>query len=240
MPDLLRAPGPSAPSSRRDFLKLLGVGGAVLGTGTALAGCDSSDPSDPDPPDPAAVTLDFSSDFGVLNYAYALEQLEAAFYAAVITDGAFGSIFSADEQAVLRDLERHEAIHRDFYAAVLGDMAIPGLTPDFSAVDFDDRDSVLATAQTFEDLGVAAYNGAGRYFSDTDDGRTFLTIAGKIVSVEARHASVVSGIITQNAIAAPGVVDADTGLDRAFTPSVVLGADGAGPFIQNEITAVNT
>ena len=181
------------------------------------------------------VMLDFSNDFGVLNYAYALEQLEAAFYATVVGSGSFGSTFNADEQAILRDLAAHEAIHRDFLAAAIsgaGGTPIIGLTPTFDAVDFDNRSSVLGTAQVFEDLGVAAYNGAGRYLESD----VYLTIAGKIVSIEARHASVVSGLLSPNALAGAGVIDA-AGLDRAFTPDTVLAA--ADPFIVNALSAVN-
>lgn len=178
------------------------------------------------------VTFDFSMDTGVLNYAYALEQLEAAFYAEVIAADGFTEAFNADEQAVMADLAAHEAIHRDFLAAALGSGAIPGLLPNFDAIDFDDRGSVLATAQTFEDLGVGAYNGAGQ-FLESD---VFLTLAGKIVSVEARHASVISGIISANSIAGSGVIDAN-GLDRALAPSAVLAA--ADPFIFNTVSASN-
>ena len=182
--------------------------------------------------DLAVVTFDFSSDIGVLNYAYALEQLEAAFYATVVSADGFSSAFSADEQGVLQDLAAHEAIHRDFLAAALGDSAIPGLLPNFGSIDFDSRASVLSTALVFEDLGVAAYNGAGQYLTSDD----FLTLAGKIVSVEARHASVIAGLITANAVAGSGIID-ENGLDRALAPSAVLAA--ADPFIFNTVSASN-
>ena len=183
----------------------------------------------------AVVTFDFSNDFGVLNYAYALEQLEAAFYATVVGDSAFAATFNADEQSVLRDLAAHEAIHRDFLKAAIagaGGTPIPDLLPNFEDIDFADRADVLATARTFEDLGVGAYNGAGQYIASD----VYLTLAGKIVSVEARHASVVSGLITPNAVAGPGVIDANA-LDRALAPSAVLTA--ADPFIFNTVSASN-
>ena len=69
-------------------------------------------------------------------------------------------------------------------------MPIPGLTPTFDAIDFSSRTSVLATAQVFEDLGVSTYNGARQFMQDD----SYLVLAGKIVSVEARHASVISGL----------------------------------------------
>ncbi len=220
----------AASTSRREFFKRAGFGLGAVAVASTLAACDSDDPVDGD-----VVTLDFSSDVGVLNYAYALEQLEAGFYATVVANAAFSSAFSTDEQAILRDIAAHEGIHRDFFAAAIagaGATAIPALTPNFDSVDFSSRSNVLAVAQTFEDLGVAAYNGAGQYIQSAD----YLLIAGKIVSVEARHASVIAGLITPNTIAASGVVDSD-GLDRALRPDAVLSA--AAPFLRDSIRAIN-
>ncbi|HLA63083.1 MAG TPA: ferritin-like domain-containing protein, partial [Rhodothermales bacterium] len=184
--------------SRRGFLTRAGGGLAALSV--VAAGCDSDDPD----PMPGAVTLDFSNDFGVLNYAYALEQLEAAFYAAVVGAAGFATAFpSADERAGLTAIAKHEAIHAAFLKAALGSNAIGNLTPDFSSVNFSSRASVLGTSLVFEDLGVAAYNGAGKFISDPG----YLTLAGKIVSVEARHASYIAGLITPNTIAGSGVIN---------------------------------
>jgi hypothetical protein len=228
MPDTLTLP----PTNRRGFLKRTAFGLGAVAAAAGLQACDSNDPDTLD-----GVTLDFSSDVGVLNYAYALEQLEAAFYAAVVGHSGFNATFSTDERSILRDLAAHEAIHRDFFRAAITGAAgasalIPNLTPDFSAVNFADKASVLGTALVFEDLGVSAYNGAGRYIASDD----YLTLAGKIVSVEARHASVVAGLITANAIAGTGQVDAN-GLDKATRPDAVLTA--ASPFLVETITATN-
>ena len=218
-------------ASRRDFFRRAGFGLGAATLATSLAACDSDSGDDMD----GDVVLDFSNDFGVLNYAYALEQLEAAYYAAVVGSASFSSVFDAAEQTILRDLAAHEAIHRDFFeAAIRGAQGtpIPGLTPNFDSVDFADRASVLGTAQVFEDLGVSAYNGAGRYIQD--DG--YLVLAGKIVSVEARHASIVAGLLQDNAIASSGQIDSN-GLDKALVPGDVLAA--AAPFIEDDIRAIN-
>ena len=50
---------------------------------------------------------------------------------------------------------------------------------------------VLTTARTFEDLGVSAYNGAGQLLALSP----FLNHAGKIVSVEARHAATIRNLL---------------------------------------------
>lgn len=172
-----------------------------------------------------------SGDIGILNYAYALEQLEAAFYTQVMMTPYLN--MTEEEKMILTDIRDHEIVHREFFKAALGNAAIKGLTPDFSTIDFADRNSVLKHAMIFEDTGVAAYNGAGKLIKDA----TYLLIAGKIVSVEARHASAVSDLMAPNALEfANSTVDSH-GLDRAWSPSVILW--NVSPFIKDKISANN-
>lgn len=169
-------------------------------------------------------------DFGVLNYAYALEQLEAAFYTQAISTPYSG--MSSAERAILSDIRDHEIAHRELFKTALGKKAIPSLQVNFTAIDFGSRDSVLTTARTFEDLGVAAYNGAGQLLKNVD----FLLLAGKIVSVEARHAATIRDLISpmSSAFAGDDAVDS-SGLDKALMPAQVLAA--AAPFIRTPVTA---
>jgi hypothetical protein len=197
-------------------------------------------------------------DVGILNYAYALEQLEAAFYTQV-TKTPYASMASADTD-ILSAIRDHEIAHRDFFKAALKKNAIPALEVDFTKIDFNSRDSVLKTAMTFEDLGVAAYNGAGQLLKKEE----YLLLAGKIVSVEARHATAIRYLIgmkgsananagnsgntvgsnangnsSNNSGQYSGFNDTDVvdakGLDRAQKPSEVLAT--AGPFVKTPITA---
>lgn len=219
--------------SRRKFLRFSGFAGAsavVLGGGM-LSACNKNDDVD------TGVNLG-SGDFGVLNYAYALEQLEAAFYTTVVANGSFTTAFSSLEQEYLKDVRDHEIAHREFFKAALGTNAIQALEVNFSSVNFSDRTSVLNTAKTFEDLGVAAYNGAGKLLVSTD----YLTIAGKIVSVEARHAALIRDLISNGSfsdlasLSAFGAVNANA-LDGALNPPDVLAL--ASPFIKTKINASN-
>src|SRR5690606_30222821 len=143
------------PMQRRMFLRYAGATAAVS-TLLFTTGCDNDDDG---PMDPMAADLG-SGDTGVLNYAYALEQLEAAFYTEVVAKSL--NLFNQTEQQIMQDLKGHESIHRDFLKAALGSAAIPDLEVNFSNINFGDKNSVLMTARTFEDLGVAAYNGAGK------------------------------------------------------------------------------
>ena len=226
-------PRAGTPLARRDFFKRAGTGVGVVAAASLLQACDSTDGDTND----ADVTLDFSTDVGVLNYAYALEQLEAAFYAQVIANSAFTTVFSAAEQVILRDIAAHEALHDDYFRTTLTSVAptgiIPRLTVDFSTINFATRAGVLSVAQTFEDLGVSAYNGAGQYIQND----AYLLIAGKIVSVEARHASIIAGLISPNSVASAGQLDANA-LDNDKTPQEVLMA--AGTYIVETIAVTGT
>jgi hypothetical protein len=210
--------------SRRRFLKaagIFGVSAAVLGT---MSGCGDDDTFANE-----GINLG-SGDIGVLNYAYALEQLEAAFYTAV-TNSPYSGI-SAVESTYLQEIRDHEIAHREFFKRALGTNAIQDLQVNFSSINFTSRDSVLATAKAFEDLGVSAYNGAGKLLTDANN----LLIAGKIVSVEARHAALIRDLISNGSFADNTVVDAQ-GLDVVRTPAEVLQI--AGTYLVSKLNASN-
>ena len=195
---------------RRSFLKFAGASAlATAAAGllprTALAQSRSG-----------AVSLG-TGDTAVLNYAFTLEQLGLEFYTLALKSPYGG--MSSRERQVLTDLRDHEIAHVDFYRAKLGSAGIPQLQFNFAAVNFGDRASVLTTARTLEDTGVSAYNGAGQLLRDPRN----LAIAGKIVSVEARHAAIVHDLLQPrgNSFAGPGVIDS-FGLDLADPPSQIM------------------
>ncbi len=211
---------------RRNFLRSAGlttVAGAVF-----LAGCDKDDDMEP-----TVGSVDLGSgDIGILNYAYALEQLEAAFYTQVVATPYSG--ISDAEKTLLTDIRDHEIIHRDFFKAALGTNAIGNLEVNFSSIDFTSRVSVLGAAKLFEDTGVAAYNGAGNLIKDGG----YLLLAGKIVSVEARHAAAIRDLLAPGTASFSGddIVDAN-GLDKAIKPADILAA--VKPYVKTTITASN-
>lgn len=194
---------------RRTFLKRGMLGAAVLAVPAALSGCVIGAAG--------RTKLDFGDDFGVLNYAYALETLESKFYERVIASPP--ADLREGELQVLRDIGAHEIQHRRFFKRALGILRAEIPPIDFSSIDFTRRDTVLAAAKSFEDTGVAAYNGAGRRIKLAE----FLTIAGKIVSVEARHAAAIRDLIQPDSrdFAGDDVVDA-RGFDLALSPKEVL------------------
>lgn len=215
------------PASRRVFLRYAGA--TALSATVLLEACKNNDTTTPTP---MAGTVDLGSgDVGILNYAYALEQLEAAFYTQVVATPFSG--MTAEEKAILTDLRDHEIVHREFLKTALGTGAIPALTVNFSSINFSDRASVLGTAKAFEDLGVSAYNGAGKLIKDVN----YLLVAGKIVSVEARHAAAIRDLLSPKSASFAGddVVDPVSGLDGAMLPAAVLPI--AQKYVVNVITA---
>ena len=211
----------AVPSTRRQFLQRAATGAAIVAAPSVLSGCHVL----------GAVgkpKLDFGDDFGVLNYAYALETLEAKFYQTIVKSPPRD--LKPGEFEILRDIGAHEVQHRRFFKRALGVLRIKVPEVTFGSVDFTRRDSVLAQAKIFEDTGVAAYNGAGTRLKLAE----FLTIAGKIVSVEARHAATIRDMIDpgSRAFAGDDVVDI-MGLDHAFPPSQVL--DMVQPFFKSRL-----
>ncbi|MCY1481367.1 hypothetical protein D3C87_72140 [compost metagenome] len=230
-------------TNRRSFLKISGL--TMAATGLLLTGCSNDDDSENNGPYAPGIrngVFDLGSgDLGVLTYAYALEQLEADFYTRVVNLNNFGALFNSEEQQVLSDLYAHEVIHREFFKTALtgalsnpSTQLLPTLEFDFSTVNFGSRDSILGTAKALEDTGVAAYNGAGKLITSAD----YLLLAGKIVSVEARHASAIRSLINPNSgdFAGDDIVSASNGLDAAKNPSQILPV--AGSFITTEFSAV--
>ena len=229
--------------TRRDFLRVLGIGGTAVLLPSVFGACDDDDdPTGNGNNNTGAVTLNLSTELGILNYAFALEQLEAGFYEAVLTSTPFNSM-NAEQKEVFTDLRNHEVIHREFFRQAIpatsriGNLAFNTTTLNASLASVA---SILKTAETFEDLGVAAYNGAGKYLT-TDN---FLIAAGKIVSVEARHAAAIrdmreglglAGTPAGTRFAGDDVVTTDTGLDVVLEPGTVRAKVIASNFVTTTI-----
>jgi rubrerythrin len=125
------------------------------------------------------------SDVDILNFALTLEYLEAAFY-----QQAKKEVKLSGDLAELVDLiGDDEAAHVDGLTAAISDMG--GMPVKAPGVDFGNafasQDSFLKLAQTFEDTGISAYNGAAPAIQSKD----VLATAGTIVQVEARHAAAI-------------------------------------------------
>lgn len=226
----------ASPVGRRSFLR---YAGAATVTGALLSSCSPNE-SVVTPGNRGArievvggtITLP-GGDLGILNYAYVLEQIESRFYELVVANPYVG--MSSYERQLFIDLKGHEVTHREFYRYSLGGFGlIPDLTLDFSSIDLTSRFSVITASRMFADLGTAAYNGGGKYLTDPIN----LAISGKLVSLEARHSSVLREVLVPNSDAFAGQ-DAinENGLDLKLEPREVLPM--AQKFVKEIINAQN-
>jgi hypothetical protein len=222
---------------RRSFLQYSGAG--IAGLALLAAGCKKNNnfPTDNGTggtggTGEVAASIDLGAgDTGILNYAYILEQLEAAFYAKVVATPYSGAV--EHEIDFFKDIAAHEVAHREVLKNALGTSAVASIVVDFSTIDFSDRAKVLATAKAFEDLGVSAYNGAAKLLTVAAN----LELAAKVASVEARHAAYIRELIAVNSFADSGAVDATTAFEISRTPVEVLAI--VKTYIKNPITASN-
>jgi len=155
-------------------------------------------------------------DVGILNFALTLEYLEAAFYAQALKDTPG---LSGDIKKLATEIRDNEDEHVDaLTAAIKGAGGKPVKAP---GVDFGDafasEKSFLKLAQTLEDTGVSAYNGAGPSIESAE----VLGAAGSIVQIEARHAGLIR--------LARGETPAPDAFDKSLTTDEVL--EAVKPFV---------
>ncbi|MGV3558387.1 ferritin-like domain-containing protein [Larkinella arboricola] len=240
LPDTKKGPSvPAIPSvERRMFLRNLGLASAsALAVLTSCAKEDLAVPQGGLRRSGARVgatvlpdgSIDLGDgDIGITNIAYALEQLEVAYYT-MAYDRSAG--WSEMDRRVIRELRDHELVHRELLKALLGPYAIPELEFNFSTVDFNNRNAVFDAAQKFETVGTGAYNGSSKFVQDLE----LLKLAGKIVSIEARHATLARHMIQPESrfAVAHELID-NGGLDVAYFPDEVLMK--AQPFIKQKLS----
>jgi rubrerythrin len=165
-----------------------------------------------------ALAQDGANDVDILNFALTLEYLEAAFYSQALKQVRG---MSGDVKELATTLRDNEDAHVDaLMSAIKGAGGKPVNAP---GVDFGDafgsEKSFLKLAQTFEDTGVSAYNGA----APAIESKKVLAAAGSIVQVEARHAAAIRRL--------NGVPISDGGFDKSLEMEQVLQA--VKPFVKS-------
>jgi len=144
-----------------------------------------------------ALAMAESGDVGILNFALTLEYLESAFYKeAKSRAGASGDLKSLIN-TIARDEEEHVGALTETIKKLGGK---PVAEPKFD-FPYSGTSGFLKLAQTFEDTGVSAYNGAAPQVK----AKEVLEAAGSIVQVEARHAAAIR--IENKAEPAPDAFD---------------------------------
>ncbi|KAF4975910.1 hypothetical protein FZEAL_7383 [Fusarium zealandicum] len=151
-------------------------------------------------------------DDAILNYALALEYLERKFYEEGIqryTEQQFADAgFDATFYANLLQIYDDEKTHVDFLSSALGDKAIGEPTFVFPHSDVH---SFLGLSSVLEGVGVSAYLGAALAIAEKE----YLTAAGSILNVEARHASYIRSSLGQNPF--PAAFDTPLDFNQGFS-----------------------
>ncbi len=154
-------------------------------------------------------------DVEILNFALTLEYLEAAFYERALDEVDLGSETTEFAETILGDENEHVAALEKTIKSLGGK---PVMAP-MVEFPFSDEAAFLKLAQTLEDTGVAAYDGAAPAIKSKE----LLATAGSIVQVEARHAARIR--LARNAPPAPNA------FDPTLTQQQVLKA--VAPFVKS-------
>ncbi|EMD41001.1 hypothetical protein CERSUDRAFT_80642 [Gelatoporia subvermispora B] len=159
-----------------------------------------------------------STDVLVLQFADVLEQFESQFYSQALSTFVEQDFIEAGFIDATLPIQQFTSIQSDESThdsalqaeiAALGGTPITGCSFDFTEV-LSDVVTMASTARIVENVGVSAYLGAAHVISDPQ----LLTIAASIMSVEARHQTVLNILNGGSSI--------PQAFDIAFSPEQVL------------------
>jgi len=159
-------------------------------------------------PAPARSTLNYNAppggDATILNYALTLEFLERKFYQeglANFTQAQFVAAGFPDPfYANLKEIYYDEQVHVDTLSGALTTARATPVTEamyNFGAPK--DPKAFIALASVLEGVGVSAYLGAAAAIVE----KSYLTVAGSILTVEARHSSYIRASLKQSPFPKP-------------------------------------
>jgi rubrerythrin len=130
-----------------------------------------------------ALAMSGGSDVDILNFALTLEYLESTFYA----EAKSRAKASGELKSLVNMLAKDEQQHVEALEGTIKQLGgKPVAKPKFD-FPYNGTSGFLKLAQTFEDTGVSAYNGAAPMIKSKE----VLAAAGSIVQVEARHAAAI-------------------------------------------------
>ncbi|CAJ2505074.1 Uu.00g124680.m01.CDS01 [Anthostomella pinea] len=139
-------------------------------------------------------------DIDILNYALTLEYLERRFYQEGLANytqqdfaaAGFDSVFYNNLKTIYYDEQQHVS----FLSGALGANATKEASYYFPSTD---AASFVALASVLEGVGVSAYLGAAAVIAN----KAYLTIAGSILTVEARHSAYIRASLREGPFPKP-------------------------------------
>jgi rubrerythrin len=132
----------------------------------------------------SAFAMGGSSDVDILNFALTLEYLESAFY-----EEAKKRVKASGElKSLISLLASDEKQHVEALEGTIKKLGGKPVTKPMFNFEYDGTGEFLKLAETFENTGVGAYNGAATSIKSKE----VLAAAGSIVQVEARHAAAIA------------------------------------------------
>jgi rubrerythrin len=124
-----------------------------------------------------------SSDLDVLNFALTLESVEVALYKAALGKARL----SGSLRSLATELGGHEQQHAGALSQAITQSGGSPVAAPTASFTFADEKGFLAVAQSLEETGVAAYNGAVAALQSAD----LMLATASIAQVEARHAAAI-------------------------------------------------
>ena len=161
----------------------------------------------------AIARADVRDDLRILNFLLGVEYVQSALYRDALKETPD---LSPATRSIVEELRDNEIAHVDALRATIADVG--GRPDDRPRVVFGralaSESAFLKLANTLEDTGVSAYNGAAPQFENTD----FVAAFASIAQVEARHAALVRLVRDKPPAPLP--------LDKASNQQVVRAAIG--------------
>ena len=210
-------------TSRREFLRLAGLSGAVLVIPSFLTSCTNEDPIDP----ARVADIDLGTDEGLLGFAWAAAQTSYEIYQTSRFFSPYAGV-TALEAATFQSMASQSSGYRTLFGRI-GDDVIPEVFRfQWSGLDFSSRSSFYPFIKEYEELLAGGF--AWAIANARESGTR--TILAKLGSVSGRRVAVIQDLAdiaaghaataSRTGFANDAAIEPSTGLQRLISPAEFL------------------